>query len=80
MTYVSMRYDFAGDALPNRDELRKRWEISDLIEERHIGEVIGSGGGLGQMDIGIEVADLETAKSQLRAIAADYKLKNVTYT
>ena len=70
MTYVSMRIDLAGDTLPNRDELELRWEISDLIEERAIGEVIGSGGGRGEMDIGVEVADSDAAISQLRAIAA----------
>jgi len=66
--------------LPSRDELETRWEVSDLIESRGIGEVIGSGGGCGQMDIGVEVSDVEAAKSQMRAIAEEYHLKNVSFT
>ncbi len=77
---MTMRFDLEGDMLPNRDELQTRWEVSDLIEARGIGEVIGSGGGCGQMDIGVEVSDVETAQSQLRAIAAEYQLKNVTFS
>ena len=80
MTFISMRYHLEGDMLPSRDELQTRWEVSDLIEARGIGAVIGSGGGCGQMDIGVEVADVEEAKSQLRAIAEEYQLKNVSFT
>jgi len=80
MTYVSMTIELSGDSLPSLDELDLRWEIRDRIEQEHIGEVIGSGGGGGQMDIGVEVADLEGAKEKMRAIAAEYGILNVTLT
>lgn len=79
MTYISMVINLQGESLPNPDELDLRWEIRDLIEDRKIGEVIGSGGGGGQMDIGIEVTDTDAAKSQLRAIANEYGLQNVEF-
>lgn len=75
-----MVFDIESDTLPNRDALQLRWEISDLIEEQGIGEVIGSGGGCGEMDIGVEVTDVKSAKSQMRAIAEQYQLNNVKFT
>lgn len=80
MTYVSMRIELKGDSLPDREEFDLRWDIRDKIEEAQIGDVIGSGGGRGEMDIGVEVADAEAAISQMRAIAQQFGLTHVEFT
>lgn len=79
MVYVEMIINLTGDSLANRDELELKWQLSDLIESRDIGKVIGSGSGLGQMDIGVEVDDLQAGKSKLRQLAEELGVEGVQF-
>lgn len=67
--------EISGESLHNM-----RWEIRCAIEERGIAEVIGSGAGMGRMDIGMEVENVDQAKQQLRELAAEFSLPNVSFS
>lgn len=79
MVYVEMIINLAGESFANAEEFRLKQELSDLIELRQIGKVVGSGSGLGQMDIGVEVVDLETGKSRLRQLAEELGVEGVQF-
>ena len=59
-----------ADAMPNRDELAKRNEITDELDASGFGKFIGAGGGFNQMDFQYDVADTDAAKAQLAEVMA----------
>lgn len=79
MAYLEMIINLAGESLAKPDELDLKWRLSKLIEARSIGTVIGSGSGLGKMDIGVEVDEVESSKSNLRQLAEDLGVEKVTF-
>ena len=53
-----------GDGFPSPEELGGRNEIMRLVEEKEIGRLGGSGGGLGIMDFEVEVAKAEARSAR----------------
>ena len=78
MKSLEIRIPLDGEGLVNKEELELRWQLADLIEERNIGHVTGSGSGFGQMDISVDVADESTGKSKLRSLANELGISEVT--
>src|SRR5438552_1612791 len=56
-----------GDGFPTVEELAARNEIMRLVEEREIGRLGGSGGGLGIMDFEARVANARSARPKIAA-------------
>lgn len=79
MPYVEMIMKLSGDSLANPKELQLKDELTQRIQARQIGKVVGSGSGLGEMDIGVDVADLETGKSKLRKLAEEYGIREMRF-
>lgn len=57
--------DLKGDGFPTIEELAARNEIMRLVEEREIGRLGGSGGGLGVMDFEVSVANDRSARGKI---------------
>lgn len=53
---------------PTEDDRKLRREIEDLLESRGIGEVDGSGGGMGEMGIDLVVQDGESAQAAIQQL------------
>ena len=71
MPYLELRIKLENDGLPTPNEVEFRHSIEDMIEYAQIGRVTGGGGGLGEMDISIDVADTAAAKISLRNLAKE---------
>ena len=57
--------DLKGDGFPTIEELAARNAIMRLIEEREVGRLGGSGGGLGKMDFEVSVANDRSARGRI---------------
>jgi hypothetical protein len=57
-----------GDGFPSTSELAKRHELEDALAKAEVGEVVDAGGGMGVMDIYLDVDDVTTAVSKAKAI------------
>jgi hypothetical protein len=68
MPEIHIEITCQGDGFPTVDELAMRNDLEDALESANIGEVVDSGGGMGVMDIFLEVADIETAITRTTAI------------
>ena len=77
MKSLEIRIPLNGEGLVNKEELELRWQLADLIEERNIGHVTGSGSGFGQMDISVDVANEATGRSKLRDLAQELGISDI---
>lgn len=66
--HIQIRYD--GDGFPSSNELHTRYALEDAIDQAGIGEIVDAGGGMGVMDIFVEVADPSAAQPAVTAIVA----------
>jgi len=57
-----------GDDFASRQDIETRNKIQRLISEKHVGNVIRVGTGMGWMDIIVEVQDKKTARSSISEI------------
>ena len=53
---------------PSGDDMQARNAVINELDEAHLGDFVGSGGGMGTMDFQYEVADSEKAKQQLASV------------
>ncbi|MBH25191.1 MAG: hypothetical protein CMH57_12205 [Myxococcales bacterium] len=74
--HIQIKLD--GDGLPDMDALDLRYTLEDRIEDLGYGEVIEAGGGLGVMDIFVQVDDPDTAEEGIATLVAALKLSDVT--
>jgi hypothetical protein len=68
MPEIHIEISCDGDGFPSAHELAMRREIQDALETAEVGEIVDTGGGMGVMDIYLEVTDAEVALSQAKAI------------
>ncbi|MAT70842.1 MAG: hypothetical protein CMJ58_15110 [Planctomycetaceae bacterium] len=66
-----------GEGLSLDEELARRNELADRIEDNGIGVVVGSGLGRGEMDIGVELADATIGVPAIREIAEELGIADV---
>jgi len=64
-------FQWPGDDFATKQQLETRDKIKVLISERHIGQVIQSGSGMGWMDIVIEVEDKNQVRKKIEKIIKD---------
>jgi hypothetical protein len=66
-TVLWVEIELEGDGFPTAEELGARNAIMELVEEREIGRLGGSGGGLGAMDFEVAVAstDVRSARGKI---------------
>ena len=67
-THIQIRCD--GNGFPSPEELNTRYALEDAIDEAGIGEIVDAGGGMGVMDIFVEVADPSAAQPAVTALVA----------
>ena len=79
MPNLELRIALQNDGLPTPNELEFRHFIQDMIERTKIGRVTGGGGGLGEMDISIHVADTALAKVNLQNLVEELGISERTY-
>ena len=60
------------EQFPSEEELALRNQIMDALEAQNIGELVGAGGGFGQMDFQYDVKDWDVAKRQIDAAMKQY--------
>ena len=63
MAELKYESSLRGHGLATPDELALRHKFQEEIEARRIGNELGGGSGLGEMDILVDVADSEIAKT-----------------
>jgi hypothetical protein len=68
MPEIHIEISCDGDGFPSASELAMRRELHDALETAEVGEVVDTGGGMGVMDIYLDVGDVATALSQATAI------------
>ena len=66
--HITIRYDGAG--LPSQAELATRHQLEDALEDEEVGEVVDAGGGMGVMDIYLDVDDVPAALARAKVIVA----------
>ena len=64
--HIEIRCD--GDGFPSSSEYATRHALEDALAAADIGKVVDAGGGMGVIDIYIDVNDLETAMRQTKEI------------
>lgn len=64
---------------PNRSELSLRKKIARELDRRKVGKLMGSGGGLGAMDLCYLVEDETTARQEI-AVAVQQYLPHSPFT
>lgn len=64
---------------PSPEDLNARDAVIDALDQRNIGEFIGSGGGLGNMDFSYRVSNEEVARQAIEATMARL-LPNLPFT
>ena len=55
---------------PSPEDLKARDAVIDALDQRNIGEFIGSGGGMGNMEFSYRVSNEETARQAIEATMA----------
>jgi hypothetical protein len=68
MAEIHIQIRCTGDGFPSADELDQRYQLEDAIDEAGIGQIVDSGGGVGVMDVFVEVADPTAAQPAVTAI------------
>ena len=68
----------AGNELPTPEEAEIRWKLEDAIMDKALGKIVDSGGGMGNMDIFVEVADdnSDKARGQIEALIKELNIPN----
>jgi hypothetical protein len=74
--HITIRYDGAG--LPSLAELAARRQLEDALEDEEVGDVVDAGGGMGVMDIYLDVDDVPAALARAKAIVARLGLADRT--
>ena len=78
MPEIHIQIDCDGEGFPTAHELAMRRELHDALETAEVGEIVDTGGGMGVMDIYLEVDDVETAISRSTAIVKQMGLADRT--
>lgn len=78
MPEIHIEISCDGDGLPSAHELAMRRELEDALETAEVGDIVDAGGGMGVMDIYLEVTDAEVAVSQTKAIVKRLGLSDRT--
>lgn len=55
-----------GDGFPTGEEFDTRVLLEDLLTDNNVGDVVGSGGGEGVMDLYVEVDDPTAARPRIQ--------------
>ena len=77
MTYASVRLKLEGDGLASSSELQARDKLARQIENQQLGKVVCGGSGLGEMDIGVELAGVTIGSGAIRKLAHEFGLEIV---
>ena len=64
-TVLWVEIELEGDGFPTAEELTARNAIMQLVQEREIGRLGGSGGGLGAMDFEVEATSVRSARGTI---------------
>jgi hypothetical protein len=65
MPEIHIQIKCEGDGFPSADELESRNELEDALMEAEVGEIVDAGGGMGVMDIYIDVGDVAGAMTTI---------------
>jgi hypothetical protein len=68
MAEIHIQIRCTGTGFPSADELNQRYQLEDAIDEAGIGQIVDAGGGMGVMDVFVEVADPTAAQPAVTAI------------
>jgi hypothetical protein len=74
--HIQLKCD--GDGFPSSDELAKRHAIEDAINDAEVGEVVDAGGGMGVMDVYVDVEDVSVAMAKITEIVKTLGLESRT--
>ncbi len=78
MLEIHIQIDCDGEGLPTAHELAMRRALEAALETAEVGEVVDAGGGMGVMDIYLDVDDAETALSRATSIVKELGLADRT--
>ena len=68
MAEIHIQIKCDGDGFPSSDELANRHALEDALLEAELGEIVDAGGGMGVMDVFIDVEDVSAAAPRIRDI------------
>jgi hypothetical protein len=78
MSEIHIEIKCDGDGFPSSAELAKRHAVEDALAEADVGEVVDAGGGMGVMDIYIDVKDVAAAMAKTQEIVKRLGLEGRT--
>jgi hypothetical protein len=78
MSEIHIEIKCDGDGFPSSAELAKRHAVEDALAEADIGEVVDAGGGMGVMDIYVDVKDVAVAMAKTKEIVKRLGLESRT--
>jgi hypothetical protein len=68
---IQISIKLLGEGFPSEEEFEDRNHLEDVIEEQGIGDVVHAGGGMGFMDIAVEVSDPNIAMVTLESLVSE---------
>jgi hypothetical protein len=68
---IQISIKLLGDGFPAEEEFEARNQLEDVIEEQGIGNVVHAGGGMGLMDLAVEVIDPDIAMLALESLISE---------
>lgn len=78
MSEIHIKIQCDGDGFPSPEELTQRHSLEDALADADVGEVVDAGGGMGVMDIYVEVKDVDVALSKTQEIVQRLGLESRT--
>jgi hypothetical protein len=68
---IQISIKLLGDGFPSEEEFEMRNHLEDVIEEQGIGNVVHAGGGMGFMDLAVEVIDPDIVMLALESLVSE---------
>ena len=78
MPEIHIEIQCDGDGFPSVEELEKRYELEDALAAAEVGEVVDAGGGMGVMDVYVDVPDAAVAVAKTKEIVKRLGLESRT--
>lgn len=76
MPEIHIQIKCAGDGFPSSEELASRHALEDALLEAEVGEIVDAGGGMGVMDVYLDVEDVAAAMATATEIVKRLGLEN----
>jgi hypothetical protein len=75
---IQISIKLTGDGFPSPEEMDARDQLEENIEEQSIGNVVHAGGGMGFMDLAVEVTDPTASLRALEKLISELGLTERT--